>query len=120
MVNDVEDRVARVEERTAVIETRVMNALDLLQEHMRRDDVTTAATLAELTRVRMEGGKAVDALREVQKEDSRNTQAALYTMTESLSRIHIKISNWHGVAAGVALAVSAGWALLLFAFAVWK
>ncbi len=70
--------------RLAVVELRVLHALELLEAHMEREEKTTATILSML--------------------DSMNAR---------LHAVEQKLSGWLGTAVGVALAVSSLWALAL-------
>jgi hypothetical protein len=80
-----------IEARLAVVELRVLHALELLEAHMEREEKTTATILTML--------------------ESMNTR--LHTVEQ-------KLSSWVGTAIGISLAVSTIWALLLAAWALFK
>jgi uncharacterized coiled-coil protein SlyX len=80
--------VPDIDSRLAVLETRLAYTLDLLERHMKREEATTQLLIDRLDHL-----------------DAR------------LNELSAQVTRWRGVAAGAALVVSAGWAVLLAAVA---
>jgi hypothetical protein len=80
-----------IDARLAVVELRVLHALELLEAHMEREEKNTATIMATL--------------------DSMNAR---------LHAVEQKLSGWLGTAIGVSLAVSAVWAIALGIMAWFK
>lgn len=82
------ESVPDIDARLAVLEIRMAHTLDLLERHMKREEATTQLLIERLD-----------------------------SLDERLDALSAQVTRWRGVAAGAALVVSAGWAVLLAAVA---